>query len=205
MYFTGSLKHFIDDLASEKSSPGGGSVAALTGLQAVSLVLMVANLTLGKKKYEDVQDQIQAVIADAEKIKRSIETKIDQDVEIFSEIMNCYSIPKESREAPLQKALEKSSRFSFTMMEEGLEIMKYAKIIGEIGNKNLISDAAIAVLLGYNTIELAAINVRINLGPLKNPGLVEILEKEMSDIFTQGKKLKEEALQIIGKSLKVGA
>lgn len=204
MYFSGSLKNFIDDLSSEKASPGGGSVAALTGTQAVSLVMMVANLTLGKKKYEDVQDQVKNVLESAEKIKKSIEGKIDEDVEIFSEIMNCYSLPKEQREAPLQAALEKSARFSFSMMEESLKIIELAKIIGEIGNKNLISDAAIAVLLGYSNIELSAVNVRINLGPIKNPGLVAILEQKMADIFSQAKILKEQALEIIGKSIKVG-
>ena len=203
MYLNKVFSEFIDDLASEKSSPGGGSVAALTGAQAVSLVLMVSRLTLGKKKYEDVQAEVEEIIRKADPIKSSLMGKVDEDVAIFGEIMGCYKIPKEERDGPLKECLKKSAYFSFSMVEEGLEIMKMASRIGEIGNSNLISDAAIAVTLGMSTIESSIINVRINLQPLGDEKVTTELEEKMSSIRQEAQSVKEKAFEIIGKSLNV--
>ena len=204
MYRDKVFSEFIDDLASEKSSPGGGSVAALTGAQAVSLVLMVSRLTLGKKNYESAQAEVEEIISKAEPIKSSLMAKVDEDVAIFGEIMDCYKIPKEERDGPLKECLKKSAYFSFSMVEEGLEIMKMASRIGEIGNKNLISDAAIAVTLGMSTIESSIINVRINLQPLGDEKVSAELEEKMAAVRQEAQSVKEKAYSIIGKSLNLG-
>jgi formiminotetrahydrofolate cyclodeaminase len=197
MYTEKPFKDFFNDLASEKSSPGGGSVAALTGVQAISLVLMVANLTLGKKKYDSVQQDIKNIIEKGDSIKASLMGKVDEDISIFQEIMDCYKLPKDKREEPLQEALKKSANFSFSMVNEGLDIMNLAFKIAEIGNKNLISDGAIALLLGLSTIKSSIINVKINLKPLKDSNMVNDLETKMQNILDEGKAVYAKSFEII--------
>jgi len=204
MYLDQPFKEFFSDVASEKPTPGGGSVTAVTGVQAVSLVLMVAKLTLGKKKYAHVQDEIKAIIDQCSAIKDSLMNQVEEDMIMFQGIMDVYKLPREERETSLKSPLTKSANFSFAMVEEGYEIVKQAARIAEIGNKNLISDAAIALLLGVNTIESAIINVRINLKPLNDVDLAEKLESKMKVIVDHAKQLKDKAFQIIGQEIQVG-
>ncbi len=203
MYLNNPFHTFFTDLASEKSSPGGGSVAALTGVQAVSLVLMVCRLTLGKKKYLGVQSQVETMIEKATALKESLLGKVDEDIIIFQEIMNTYKLDASQREEPLKKALKKSAYFSFSMVDEGCQILQLAKQIGEIGNKNLISDAAIAVILSISTMEASAVNVRINLKPLDSEKVTQDIETQMKELFIKAYKLKEEAFKVISPSIKV--
>ncbi len=201
MYQDQPLKAFFFDLASDQSSPGGGSVAALTGVQAVSLVLMVARLTIGKKNYADVQQRIEEIIKVAEPIKDLLMMKVDEDVKIFQEIMDTYELPKDQRELPLKEALTKSAFFSYSMMEDGLNILKLAAEIGQIGNKNLVSDAVIAVILSMSTLDCAKINVRINLQSLKDINITKGLEEKMENIFKEAKIIKEKAFQEMNKKI----
>ncbi len=203
MYLNSPFHTFFTDLASEKSSPGGGSVAALTGVQAVSLVLMVGRLTLGKKKYLDVQNQVETMIEKASILKESLLGKMEEDVIIFQEIMDTYKLKASQREERLKKALKKSAYFSLSMMDEGYQILQLAKQIGEIGNKNLISDAAIAVILSISTMEAAAVNVRINLKPLDNHEVTQDIETQMKELFIKAYKLKEESFKVIDLSIQV--
>ncbi len=197
MYIDKPFKEFFNDLASDKSSPGGGSVAAVNGLQSISLVLMVANLTLGKKKYESVQQDVKDIIKQGDKIKTSFMAKIDEDISIFQSIMDCYKLSKDEREVPLQTALKRSARFSFSMVDDGLNIMNLAVRIAEIGNKNLISDSAIALLLGLSTIESSIINVKINLKPLKDSDTVKELDSKMKSILDKAKTIYDDGFKII--------
>ncbi|GMT49020.1 MAG: formiminotransferase-cyclodeaminase [bacterium] len=203
MYLKSPFHTFFTDLASEKSSPGGGSVAALTGVQAVSLVLMVCRLTLGKKKYLDVESQIETMIEKASTLKESLLGKVEEDIIIFQEIMDTYKLEASQREEPLKKALKKSAYFSFSMVEEACQILQLAKQIGEIGNKNLISDAAIAVILSISTMEASAVNVRINLKSLNSEEVTQDIETQMKGLFITAYKLKEEAFEVISRSIQV--
>ena len=185
MYINKPLSEYIDDLASDKSSPGGGSVAAITGVQAISLVVMVARLTLGKKKYVDVQDEIKEIIEKAEAIRSSLTQMIDEDIVVFGEVMEAYSIPKEEREAPLKAALKKSGLFSFSMFEDCYEVVKLAQRVAEIGNTNVISDSAIAIMLGISAMRSSRINVLINLESLGDEALLNELVTTMEDQLTK--------------------
>ncbi len=199
-----SFSSFFDDLASDKSSPGGGSVAALTGAQSVSLVLMVARLTIGKKKYAAVENEIKEIINQGSSLKDSLLKKVEEDILIFQKIMAAYSLPKDQRDDPLQEALSKSALFSFSMIEEAFAILKLAHKIAEIGNRNLISDAAIAVLLAMTCIESSIVNVNINLKPLKDKSLINTMTAKMQTILGQAKQIKQQALQITDQYLSLG-
>ena len=203
MYLESPFRNFFDDLASNKPSPGGGSVAALTGVQAVSLVLMVSNLTLGKQKYEEAQSAIEDIIKKASSIKLSLMKKVEEDIIIFNEIMSCYKIPKDKRDEPLKNALKKSAYFSLSMVKEGFEILKLANRISEIGNKNLISDAAIAVILAMSTIESSIINVRINLKSLDDENVTIALEDKMKSLLNEANEIKNLAFDTIEKYIPV--
>lgn len=198
MYLDNYFQIFFEDLASNKPSPGGGSVAALTGVQAVCLVLMVSRLTLGKKNYDDVQGEVEEIIEKALSVKDTLMLKVEDDIHVFQDIMRCYTLPKDQKKESLKEALKKSAYFSFSMVEDALEILKLANRIGKIGNKNLISDVAIAVSLAIATIESSVINVRINLKSLKDEKISTELESKIEDRFEQAKQYKKETLEIIG-------
>ena len=94
MYIDKPLRHFLDKLAGKSPEPGGGSVAALTGALGAALVSMVANLTLGKEKYKDVQPQVEALLKESEKLRVEMQDLIQKDTEAYGALSEVYKMPK---------------------------------------------------------------------------------------------------------------
>ncbi len=181
----------MDKLASKSPEPGGGSVSALTGSLGASLVSMVANLTLGKEKYKDVQPQIETLLKESEKLRGEMQDLIQKDTEAYGALSEVYKMPKNTdaekaaRTAKMQDALKKACHVPFEIGLKSLEVAKLAERAAEIGNVAAVSDAGVAVLLAQACAQSAALNVKINVNSIKDEAYNKATWSRMEDILRQ--------------------
>ena len=174
-----SLALFLDDLASKASTPGGGSAAAVMGAQSAALTSMVCNLTLGKPKYADVENEIQALLIKSEALREQFTNMIKADVDVFGQVMAAYAMPKQTeqekhqRSIQLQRALKAATEVPLACAKASAEAIYLSRIAAEKGNSNVISDAGVAVMVGYAALKSAALNVYINVGAIKDQSFAE--------------------------------
>jgi formiminotetrahydrofolate cyclodeaminase len=202
MLTTKSLNHFLDELASSSPAPGGGSVAALSGALGVALISMVCRLTIGKKKYADVQQEMESVLRKAEELRSSFSKLADKDAEAFESVMKAFALPKETEEekkmraAAIEEATEKATLVPLEVAELCREALPLAKIVAEKGNTNSISDAGVSALMLHAACAAAALNVRINLSNLQDKSFVEDTRAKMNGILKEVEDLSHEVLRI---------
>ncbi|MGG7058640.1 cyclodeaminase/cyclohydrolase family protein [Clostridium nigeriense] len=187
-----SIDEFLNELSSSEPSPGGGSTAALVSALAASLNSMVYSLTIGKKVYENLSDEEKE-----EMLRLHDETKdfiklsqefMERDRKDFLGLMECYKLPK-STEEEVKFRKDKIKEFTIKAMESPLELaeecLKFYNNIDfaiKFGNKNLISDAGVAISLLHSAIESSIINVKINLNYLRNEDIVFEIENKCTNI-----------------------
>ncbi len=167
-----SVKDFADELSTDSPAPGGGSASALAGSLAAALSGMVANLTIGKKGYEQHFDELKKVAEECQKLKDELLALVDEDTEAFNKVMDAFRLPKKTEEekAKQQSAVEEATKYAalipFKTMEKSFAVLQFAKTAAEKGNRNSISDAGVAALLAQACCEGAALNVLININTL---------------------------------------
>lgn len=165
---------FVDALAAGQPTPGGGGAAALTGSQAAALVSMVIHFTVGKKKYAEVEAEMQGYLTRTEALRRELLAAVDADAAAFDAVAATYALPKESeaekaaRTAAMQEALKHAVAVPFEVAEKCLEVMRLAAPVGAKGNTNVVSDAATALYLAFAALKSAIVNVNINLKFIKD-------------------------------------
>ena len=153
------IGEFLDSVASKSPTPGGGSVAALTGAMAASLVEMVCNLTIGKKRYPEVQDEMIRVAERASELSGELLELADRDSEAFEKVMEAYrSEDKDKIKGALLTAIEVPEKVA----ECSENVRELAEIVGKMGNTNAHSDATSAEHLAFAAIQAAQENVEIN-------------------------------------------
>lgn len=162
-----TIEEFLEDVASSRPTPGGGAVAAITAATAASLVEMVCNLTIGKKKYVDVQKRVEIIARHAKEARMELLDIADADTEAFDKVMIAYkSENKEEIRAALFWAIEVPKK----VVEIAEEIQSLAIEISKIGNNNAYSDAMSAEHLANAAIESAQENIEINIKALASLG-----------------------------------
>lgn len=197
---------FIEDLASSSPAPGGGAVAALSGGLSVALASMIYSLTIGKKIYsnldEDIRNKLDENLEECKTLCTQMLNYIDKDKEAFLNLMACYKMPKETQEDIVLKneAMEKAT---LEAMNVPLNLAKLAmKFYDNIyfavkyGNKNLVSDAKIAAIMLNACIESSMVNVEINLSFLKNQDIKRKIEKEMAQLNSINNSLKKNIMAV---------
>ncbi len=191
LYIDQPLRHFMDKLASKSPEPGGGSVAALTGAMGSALVSMVSNLTLGKEKYKDVQQQVEALLKESEKLRVEMQDLIQKDTEAYGALSGVYKMPKTTdaekaaRTARMQEALKKACQVPFEIGLKSLEVAKLAERAADIGNVAAVSDAGVAVLLAQACAQSAALNVKINVNSIKDDAFNKDTWTKMQNVLAQ--------------------
>jgi formiminotetrahydrofolate cyclodeaminase len=169
---------FLEILAAGQPTPGGGGAAALTASQAAALISMVINFTVGKKKYADVEAEMQGYLVRSEQLRRDLLAEVDADAAAFEAVSATYGMPKETEEekaartAALQDALKHAAAVPFGVAEQSLAIIELAEPVGAKGNSNVVSDAASALYLAYAALKCALVNVNINLKFIKDEAFV---------------------------------
>ncbi len=173
------IQLFLDELASKAPTPGGGSAAAIMGAMGAALVSMVCNLTLGKKNYALVEDDIQATLEKSESLRVRLTDMVRADIEAFDQVMLAYAMPKiteeeqQARGEAIQAALQAATVVPLACAKASAEVIGLSRVVAEKGNKNVASDAGVAVLAGYAALKSAALNVYVNLGAIKDEGFAQ--------------------------------
>ncbi len=184
-----SLQVFLDELASSAPTPGGGSGAAVMGAMGAALVSMVCNLTVGKKGYEEVEDDLKDVLKQAEALRDRLTDMIRADVEVFDRLMASYGMPKETddekatRSEEIQASLKEATDVPLNCARACAEAIELCRTAAEKGNLNVISDAGVAVVAADAAMKSAALNVYINVGSIKDKAFAEERSTELEKIL----------------------
>jgi methenyltetrahydrofolate cyclohydrolase len=202
-----TVSQFLDELASNSPAPGGGSVAALAGAVGTALGSMVCNLTIGKKKYVDVQEELKAVLEQTESLRKELAQLIDIDTEAFNSVMAAFGLPKATeaeqaaRTAAIQEATKGATMVPLSVMRTCEKALVFVKTIAQKGNKNSASDAGVAALMLRAGCASAALNVRINLGGINDAAFVQQIKTEYTEIEQNVETLTHEVLAEVEKSI----
>jgi formiminotetrahydrofolate cyclodeaminase len=196
--FTGLSAHdLLHRFADGSPTPGGGSASALAGALAASLAQMVAGLTVGKKNYEAVSDEAAALKARALAIASQLEAGIAEDSQAFESVMAAMGLPKETdeqkaaRRDAMQDAFKGATEVPLKAAAACVEAGRVALKLLEIGNKNAVTDAGVAVLLAVSGAEGALFNAEINLGSIKDGAWVEAQRNLMTPLWLEARRLRE--------------
>jgi len=196
-----SVSTFLDDLASERPTPGGGGAAAVCGAIGAALVSMVANLTIGKKNYEAVTEEVKSINAKAEALRVELTEAIEEDVVAFNAVMSAYGLPRASDEEKakrtdaIQAALKEATITPLRAVKSCFEVIQLAEVIAEKGNLNVISDAGVAVLAAHAGLRSAALNVFINAKAIKDRDFAEKQIAEVNVLLADAAALTESVYQ----------
>ena len=206
-----SMNGFLDELASSSPAPGGGSVAAVAGALGAALTWMVCNLTIGKKKYIAVEEQLKKVLKDSEELRARFTVLIDKDTEAFNKVMEAFSLPKDDdsqkalRDAAITAATKEATMVPLEVMKHCIDAMALAQNVAENGNKNSISDAGVSALMLHAACESAALNVRINLNGLADTEFVHWKTDELISLLKTSRMMLEETQSIVAEKMKKSA
>lgn len=184
----GKQESFVSDVASSSPAPGGGSVAAFAGSLAAALAAMVCRLTVGKKQYAAVKEELSDVRDRADALRVELTALVEKDKQAFDAVMASFKVGGDQ----LEKATKHAAEVPLTVMQRSLDAMEMALAVARKGNKNSISDAGVAGLMGHAAIEGAGYNVRINLTSLKDAAYVERMKADVQKIREKGEKLATE-------------
>lgn len=174
-----TLEEFSKETASSEPVPGGGSIAAYSGALAAALSEMVANLTVGKKNYEDVEEEMKLIVEKADMIRKNMLVNIEKDCEAFDKVMEGFKMPKnteeekENRKKTIQEGLITAAEVPLEIAKEAFEIMPIAEIMVEKGNKNAVTDGLVSAMLARTAVLSALLNVKINLASIKDEEYVK--------------------------------
>lgn len=185
------IQQFLDELASKAPTPGGGSAAAIMGAMGAALVSMVCNLTVGKKGYEAVADEMQALLAEAEAIRARMTGLVRADIGVFDQVMAAYRLPKDTdeqkaqRSASIQAALKAATEVPLECARLCAEVIRLSRVAADQGNRNAVSDAGAAVMAAHAALKCAALNVYINAGSLKDGDFVRRSLDELESLLAE--------------------
>jgi glutamate formiminotransferase/formiminotetrahydrofolate cyclodeaminase len=178
----------LDDFASEKPTPGGGSAAAFSGALAAALVSMVTRLTIGKKRYASVTPQMHEILLQSEKLRSLLTDSVKQDSKAFEEVMSAFKLPKETSEQEQirMEAIESSTRMAAQVPMQVAHwsalVLALSERVANLGNITAISDAGSAGVLAMASVKAALFNVRINLMNLTDEVTVASMQNEIDQL-----------------------
>src|SRR5437588_1641697 len=202
------LRQFCNETLSDSPAPGGGSVAALMGALGVSLGGMVANLSAGKRGWDDKLKYFSDCAVKAQQLKDELLFLVDEDTAAFNKVMDAFSLPKDSaeekaaRSAAIQLATAYAAEVPLRVMETAFKSYQILAEMAEQGNPASISDVGVGVLAVRACIEGAAKNVRINLKGLKDEKLKSVLSDKVQKITSDSEARFKEINQIVESSLR---
>lgn len=199
---------FLEELSSAAPVPGGGGASAAVGAFAAALGLMVANLTIGKKKYKDVENQMEESKKSLEFLKEKLIRLTDQDAEAFIPLAEAYRLPKETEEEKkykeqiMEEALYQAAIVPLQIMETIHLAMEELELLGKKGNLLAVSDAGTGALFAQAAMEGAAFTVFINTKLMKDKERAEDLNARANTLIAEGRSIKEDVCREVMKNIK---
>lgn len=184
---------FLSELSSNAPVPGGGGASAAVGAFAAALGMMVTNLTIGKKKYADYEEEVKAVRDRLEGLRDQLIDLVDGDAVAFEPLSKAYSIPKDDpeRDTIMENALYEASVVPMSIIETVLAAAKELEVLVEKGSKLAVSDVGVGILFAQAAIEGASLNVYINTKSMKDRDRAAALDAKADAIIAEGAALKE--------------
>lgn len=205
------VEEFISEVDSKSVTPGGGSVSALAGSLGVALVRMVGHVSVNKKKFraldQDIQDKYNLVIANLEGIKDELIELVDKDTDAFNLIMAAFRLPKETSE---EKAVRKQAildgtieaiKVPYRVADISLSALKEIDLVLEYGNKNAVSDIGVGALMLAAGIEGSLLNVEINLPGLVDEEMINYYKTNAERILNESKLFKDKIINDVRNKL----
>jgi methenyltetrahydrofolate cyclohydrolase len=199
---------FIEVLASKAPVPGGGGAAAMGGAIGMALSNMVGNLTVGKKKYADVEGEVIELIAKGEAVIVKLKRLVDKDAEVFEPLSKAYGLPKNTpeevkfKEETMENCCKTACGVPMEIMRAAFEGIKIHARMGQIGTMIAISDVGCGVVFLKSALISGSLNVIINLNTIKDQAFLSATRKEMDELLSTGSKMADETLALVISKLK---
>ena len=204
-----TIKEFIHKVISNDPVPGGGSVSAFNGALATSLAAMVANLTIGRKKYAEVNEVMEDLSARFEEMARQLIIDVDRDSDAYNRVFAAFKLPKETEEEKniRSEAIQKETKYAAEVPMEVARIvhsiLPMIDVVARKGNSNAVTDACVAMMTARSSVLGALMNVRINLGSLKDKAFVEQLQAEADELERATYQKEKELLDAVNQELRI--
>ena len=178
-----SIKQFTEQLASPAPVPGGGGASALVAAIGIALGDMVGELTVGKKKYADVEDEIKALMRKAQELREKLLTCIEKDAVAFEPLAKAYGIPKDdpARDEVMEKCLRDAAAVPLEILDLCCECIELLDTFGKKGSKLMLSDAATGAMLCHGAMYGAAINVKVNTRLMKDRAYADAINAHIDE------------------------
>jgi len=198
-----TITEFLEKTASSSPVPGGGSIAALSAAVAASLSEMVARLTVGKKGYDGFEKEMKEIAKDATEYRNKLVKDIDRDSNAYNDVMAAFKLPKgteqeqEKRKVAIQEAQKNASLVPLDVANDAFKIIELAEKVVKHGNKNAVTDAAVAVMMARTAVLSALYNVKINLVSINDIDFVEKVEKDVKHLESKIISIETEILSYI--------
>ena len=195
-----SITEFLQQTASAEPLPGGGCTAALNAALAAGLTEMVANLTIGRKEFQSVEDDMKKIAQAAADLRQKLENDIDNDAQAYQAVLAAFKLPKQTddekkqRSDAIQLAFKSAAKVPMSVARDALIIMDLASRAIARGNPNAVTDGAVAVLAARTAALAAAYNVKINLGAITDSDFVGELSREVEDLEKKAIRKEKEIL-----------
>lgn len=202
-----NLKDFLFETASDNPAPGGGSVAALCGSLGAALGTMVCNLTIGREKYKEFEEDFKKAKPELENNIGKLQKLIDDDTNAFNDVMTAFKLPKETdeqktaRAEAIQKGYKKAISVPLETAQTALKTLSFMELIVSKGNQNAITDGAVGALASETAIKGALLNIKINLTSIKDQNYVNDVKKTISEIETSMNNYLQKIMSIVEKAL----
>jgi formiminotetrahydrofolate cyclodeaminase len=194
------ITEYLEKAAAGTAVPGGGSVAALNASLAAGLTEMVANLTIGKKGYEAVADEMHDIAGRTAELREKLTAAIDRDADAYSAVMAAFKLPKatdpekELRQQEIQKAIKQAALVPLEVANHAVKVIDLAGRAVNSGNKNAVTDGVVAAMNARTAALAALYNVKINLVSIKDDEFVEELTRKINNLEQQAKSKEQEIL-----------
>ena len=187
-----TIQEFLDVLSSKEPVPGGGGASALAGALGNALGQMVSNLTIGKKKYALVEDEIKELAERMKGIQGQFTQLADQDAKVFAPLAKCYSLPSGTEEEKAYKAevmearLLDASLVPMEILEKAAEMLEIMDILADKGSRMAVSDVGVGVQFIRTALLGAVMNVYINTKSMKNREKAEEMNEKAERLIKEG-------------------
>jgi glutamate formiminotransferase/formiminotetrahydrofolate cyclodeaminase len=201
---------FLDALAAGTATPGGGAAAAYSGAMAAALVMMVARLTIGNKRYAAVVAQMEEVRSEAEKLRAVLTASVAADCTAFDAVMQAYKLPRDynvesaTRDTAIEQALHGATAVPLQVARDAARVLELAASVAEKGNLNAVGEAGSAANLAFAAVRTAALNVRINAAAVKDREGAQRWLEEIAALEDKASAMAETIRHIVGNRLVPG-
>jgi len=202
-----SIELFLDDLASRNPTPSGGSAAAVMGAMGAALVSMVCNLTIGRTQYRDFEEELKSFLTKAEELRRDLIKMVEEDMQAFDAVMRAYRMPRltkdetATRAQVIQTALKTATLVPMRCCRACGEVIILGRVVGDKGNRNVVSDAGVATVAAYAALRSAALNVFTNAKVITDRIFAEKQLVELEQLLSEAATATEASYELVKKKL----